>query len=202
MCIITLSVFCGFLISGNVLQLFLHTLEYNVLICLLLFKLPQPFLSKQHILLDVQPRCWYLHLPDLDFSFEEQRQAGSTHFYASLLQPHVARCFSPPILLFTALASRKKPPVTNSSWLWRIGIIATLLKQESYISNKFWNVPHQNYSAVDSYDKNCPDDKTRFPKGCSQQGRPCVKIAFEGTEWSWSKWTEKQCWDSKNGGRE
>lgn len=44
-----------------------------------------------------------------------------------------------------------------------------------YISNKFWNVPHQNYSAVDSYNKNCCDDKTRFPKDCSQQGRPCVK---------------------------
>lgn len=26
-----------------------------------------------------------------------------------------------------------------------------------------------------THDKNCHDDKTRFPKGCSQQGRPCVK---------------------------
>ena len=80
-------------------------------------------------------------LPDLDFSFMQQMQAGSIHFYTSLLQPHVAGCFSPPISLFTALASRKKAPVTNSSWLWRIGIIATLLKQESYISIKFGMFP-------------------------------------------------------------
>ena len=36
-------------------------------------------------------------LPDLDFSFEQQMQAGSIHFYTSLLQPHVAGCFSPPV---------------------------------------------------------------------------------------------------------
>ena len=60
MSIIILSVFCGFFILGNMLQLFLHTLEYNVLIYLLLFKLPQPCLRKQHILLDVQPRSQYL----------------------------------------------------------------------------------------------------------------------------------------------
>lgn len=115
-------------------------------------------------------------LPDLDFSFMQQMQAGSIHFYTSSPATTCGRMFQPSHTpLFTALASRKKAPVINSSWLWRIGIIATLLKQESYISIKFGMFPIRNYSAADSYDKNWHDDKTRFPKGCSQQGRPCVK---------------------------
>lgn len=72
-------------------------------------------------------------------------------------------------------------------------MITTLLEKESYIFNKSWNFPHQNYSAVDAYDKSCHDeDQTTFPKGLFPASEAmCQNIAFEGTAWSWKKWTEK-----------